>query len=238
MFQILSCVVAMLCGCSASRGNGDVKGAAMAHSPACLTAPIYDARKDNPNYEIQPGDELDIAFYLNSEFDDDVVVQPDGKIALPLIGNVTVGGFTPAELAESLDRLYSRELRNPGAVVRVDSSPSRLVYVEGQVAHPGAIPLQTGMTALQAIAQAGGLTDSSGVHEVVLIRRNGCGEPHGERIDLGKVLNQKDNEEDIVLMPTDILVVPMSGIAQLDLIVKQYVRDLLPVTPYLTAPMF
>ncbi len=231
-------VCAALSACAASHGNGDVSGITRPRSQDCLSAPIYDSDGRDPKYQIRPGDELDIAFYLNSEFDDDVVVRPDGKIGLPVVGEVTAAGETPAQLAQSLDRLYSRELRKPGAVVRVDSSPGRVVYVQGEVGHPGAVPLQTGMTALQAIAQAGGLTDSAGVHDVVLIRRNGCGEPHGERINLGQVLSQKDNEEDVVLLPTDILVVPKSGIAQLDLVVKQYVRDLLPVTPYLSAPMF
>jgi polysaccharide export outer membrane protein len=233
---VFVCCALLLWGCAAEQGNSDMKGAPVPRSPECLTAASYDSpAAQDANYRIQPGDELDISFYLNPEFDDDVVVRPDGKIGLPVVGEINARGSTPAQLAAELDRLYSQELRNPGAVVRVDTSPGRVVYVTGEVGHPGAVQLQSGMTALQAITAAGGMTDNAGVSNVVLLRRDGCGNVHGERLDLGRAMKVKNNTEaDAVLLPTDTVIVPRSGIAQIDLIVKQYVRDALPVQPYMS----
>jgi protein involved in polysaccharide export with SLBB domain len=92
------------------------------------------------------------------------------------------------------------------------------------------------MTAMQAIAASGGMTDTAGPGKVFLIRRDGCGTARGQALQLDRVLNQKSNEEDVALLPSDIVVVPRSGIAQFDLDMKQYVRDALPVEPYLSPP--
>jgi protein involved in polysaccharide export with SLBB domain len=227
-------VVALLCcaqlwmGCAAKNPEeSDLRGAsAVAASPACNIV----AAADQPRtYRIQPGDQIDVSFYLSPELHQVLTVRPDGDISMPVAGNVHAQGLTPEELEKSLDRLYALELRDPQSTVRIDKSPWQVVYVEGQVGKPGAIPLQPGMTALQAIAASGGLTDAAGASRVVLIRRDACGNPHGEHLKLDKVLNQKDNEQDVGLMPADIVVVPRSGIAQFDLNIKQYVRDAMPL---------
>jgi polysaccharide export outer membrane protein len=230
---------AMACGgCAAGAASTDVAGArtpaAQRMRPDCLVAPVAD----EDVYHIRPGDKLHITFYLNSEFDTDASPRPDGKIELAAVGEVMAVGLTPVQLEAQLNQLYLKELRDPGATVRVDESPARVVFVTGEVAHPGTVPLAPGMTALQAVAASGGLTDSAGPSDVVLIRRDACGQPHDEPLNLSKVLKEKSNRDDVVLAPTDLLIVPKSGIANADLIVKQYIRDLLPVTPYLSAPMF
>jgi protein involved in polysaccharide export with SLBB domain len=227
-------VVALLCcaqlwmGCAANNPEeSDMKGpAAAAASPVCdVTASIDEPRA----YRIQPNDQLDVSFYLSPELHQNLTVRPDGDISIPIAGNVHAQGLTPGQLEKSLDQLYALELRDPKSTVRIDKSPWQVVYVEGQVGKPGAVPLQPGMTALQAIAASGGLTDAAGASKVVLIRRDACGNPHGEQLKLDKVLNQKDNEEDVALLPADIVVVPRSGIAQFDLNIKQYVRDAMPL---------
>ena len=227
-------IVALLCcaqlwiGCAAkSPEESDSRGtSAVAASPVCDVAAAVDEPRA---YRIQPGDQLDLSFYLSPELHQNLTVRPDGDISIPIAGNVHAQGLTPVELEKSLDRLYALELRDPQSTVRIDKSPWQVVYVEGQVAKPGAVPLQPGMTALQAIAASGGLTDGAGASKVVLIRRDACGNPRGEQLQLDKVLNQKDNEEDVALLPADIVVVPRSGIAQFDLNIKQYVRDALPL---------
>lgn len=231
----LLCCAQLLFGCSAKNAeDGDIKGASTAPvSPACRFASADDQFR---SYRIQPGDQLDISFYLSPEFDQDLTVRPDGNISMPVVGSIHAQGQTPAQLEKDLDFLYSKELREPKSTVRIDKSPSQVVYVEGQVGKPGAVPLQPGMTAIQAIAASGGMTDAAGASKVILIRRDACGNAHGQPLKLDKVLNQKSNEEDIALLPSDIVVVPRSGIAQFDLDMKQYVRDALPVEPYLSPP--
>jgi protein involved in polysaccharide export with SLBB domain len=233
----LVCCAQLWMGCAAkSTEESDIRGASTASaSPVCdVTAAIDEPRA----YRIQPNDQLDVSFYLSPELHQNLTVRPDGDISIPIAGNVHAQGLTPGQLEKSLDQLYSLELRDPKSTVRIDKSPWQVVYVEGQVAKPGAVPLQPGMTAIQAIAATGGLTDAAGASKVVLIRRDACGNPHGEKLQLDKVLNQKNNEEDVALLPADLLIVPRSGIAQFDLNIKQYVRDAMPLETVLAPGMF
>lgn len=234
-----------LYGCSAAAAHGDVTGGAQAAvSPeqclnggaiqAAATAAAAQQPADSHAYHIQPGDQLDIGFYLDPEFNDQVTVGPDGKIALRMVGPVQAAGMTPAQLAAQIDKDYLSELRSPDAVVNVKNMPGRQVYVEGEVNHPGAFLLQPGMTALQAIAEAGGVTPDASDNDAVLIRHDACGRPAGARVDLASAVDSPGNGEDAALMPYDILVVPRSGIANVDLFVKHYITGLLPFPPYMT----
>ena len=194
---------------------------------------------DDHRYLIHRGDELTVDFYMSPEFNDDVVVRPDGKVSLRLVGDVQAADLTPAQFSDELDQAYSRELRSPNISVHLKNSPGRRVYVEGEVVKPGAIILQPGMTTLQVIAEAGGLTESAGGDQAILIRRDACGSPQGSSIDLSRAANKPDHGDDLALLPSDILVIPRSKIANADLFVKQYIRDLLPIQPYLagSAPL-
>jgi polysaccharide export outer membrane protein len=235
-----------MCGCSANSeaNNGDVPGGAQTVSAMsaeqCMANGAIEkaAENDQRGYIIQPGDDLQVSFYLNPEFNDDVTVRPDGKITLRLVGDVQAAGLTPEQLANALDKDYLSELRNPGAVIHVKSMPDREVFVQGQVNKPGAFPLEPGMTALQAISDAGGSTDVANKSAFV-IRRDACGVPRAIKINLAEAVKNPSSGEDLALMPRDILVVPRSGIGKMDLFVKQYIRDMLPIQPYMgtTAPL-
>jgi len=230
-------IAGVIAGCSATASRGDIKGGSptAGMSPEqCLSAGAIEASNDPQNYHIQPGDQLAVNFYLNPEFNDQVPVSPDGHITLRLIGPVPAAGMTSSQLAAELDKAYLSELRSPDAAVIVKNMPGRQVYVQGQVNHPGAFPLEPGMTALQALANAGGVTSDAADNGVVLIRRDACGRPSGERLDLASAVDDPGKGEDATLMPYDVLVVPRSRIANMDLFVQQYIRDLLPVQPYLS----
>jgi len=216
-------------------GRNDLQHNAMASPEQCIEngAHFQDASLD-AGYRIQPGDQLAIDFYLNSEFNDNVSVQPDGRIVLRLVGPLNAAGLSSGQLSAEINQAYSKELKNPSATVHVQNMPSRQVFVEGQVNHPGSFALQPGMTAAQAIANAGGQTDEAELSNVVLIRRDACGRPDGSKIDLASATVTPDKGEDVMLMPHDTIVVPRSRIANMDLWVKQYIRDLMPVQPYLS----
>ena len=234
----LLCAV-YLAGCAATADRGDTEVAAATRKNDCPPGAVLTEYENNEgNYIIRPGDELQIDFYLNPEFNRDVVVRPDGEVTLDVVGTVAAAGLTPEQLEAKLNQGYMRELRNPGATVRLKNSPSWRVYVEGQVAHAGAFTLQPGMTALQAIADAGGVTDTGGPSKAVLIRRDACGNPQGMLVDLAAADNGGGKKvDDVALMPADVVVVPRSMIANVDLFVKQYIQNLLPIPPYMTVPM-
>ncbi len=251
-FAWASCVLLIaaaaltLCSCSSSNAaNGDrasqqSRSARLSPEQCAAGAQIQQtAAMDSPAeaYLIQPGDLLYIEFYLNPEFNDKVTVRPDGMITLRIVGDVKAWGLTPDQLASKLDQAYRTELRSPDAVVHIRSMPSREVYVEGQVQKPGAFPLESGMTTVQAIGAAGGLTDDAGAN-AVLIRRDACGQPAGIDVALKDAMKHPNADEDPALMPRDVIVVPRSKIANVDLFVKQYIQGLLPIPPYMSLPAF
>jgi polysaccharide export outer membrane protein len=239
------CAFGIVACSTESRSRGDQPNQAAAQQAASLNpelcmengAGFEAASLESGGYRIQPGDQLAIDFYLNSEFNDNVSVQPDGRIVLRLVGPIQAAGLTLGQLSTAINQAYGKELKNPSATVHVQNMPNRQIFVQGQVNHPGGFPLQPGMTALQAIASAGGHTDDASMSDVVLIRRDACGRVDGSKLDLASASDTPDKGEDVMLMPRDTLVVPRSRIANMDLWVQQYIRGLLPVQPYITPPI-
>jgi protein involved in polysaccharide export with SLBB domain len=229
-------------GCSASGVNTDTRqagpaGATQISPETCAALASADAgAEDESSYRIQPGDVLGIRFYMSPELDDEPTVRPDGKITAREVGDVVAAGRTPAQLATALDQAYSTELKAPEATVHVKATPSRQVYVDGQVSHPGTFKLEPQMSAIQAIAQAGGVTEDAAPTAALLIRRDHCGRPSGIGFDLARAEKQPESDQDVRLLPGDIIYVPRSKISEMGLFVKHYVKDLMPVQPYL--PIF
>lgn len=243
LVRLTACAMAValaLGGCSSR--NSQAESEVGVSAPSRMSAAQCEANADiqasatkpDPGYRIQPGDSLALDFYMNPEFNDKVTVNPDGKVTLRMVGPVQAGGLTTDQLGQSIDKAYSSELRNPGAVVHLHNLPSRQVYVEGQVQKPGSFPLQPGMTAVQALALAGGVTDSADPESTLVIRRDACGEPQASKVDLGTALKNQGTGNDMALAERDIVVVPRSRIANADLWVKQHIRDIMPVEPYLS----
>jgi protein involved in polysaccharide export with SLBB domain len=187
-------------------------------------------------YRIERGDKLRLSFYRNGEFNRDVEVRPDGRFTIEPFGDVIAAGLTPAQLAQKLDLVFSEDLIEPSTTVSVLDSPFRKVFVGGQVNHPGIVVLRPGMTATQAIISTGWLKDDARADQVVLIRRDACGDAYGTFIQVANAVSQSDDRQvqDIALLPNDIIVVPRSTIGELNLFIKQYFRNMLPVEPYLS----
>jgi len=244
--RLIACAITIAVavgGCSAGSSQSQSERDQFASKPMtpeqCAANAGIEHSAESPaqqdaDYRIQPGDQLALDFYMNSEFNDTATVDPNGKIELRMVGPVQAAGLTPSQLAKSVDNAYRNELRNPGAVVHLNNLPSRQIYVEGEVQKPGSFPLQPGMTAVQALALAGGVTDNSDAQGAVLIRRDACGQAQGTKIDLAAATKNPGSAEDVALMARDVVVVPKSGIASADLWVKQHIRDILPVEPYIS----
>lgn len=192
--------------------------------------------EDRTVYRIQRGDKLRLSFYRNGEFDRDVAVRPDGRFTIEPFGDVAAAGLTPAQLAQKLDVVFSEDLIEPSATVSVIESPFRKIFVGGQVNYPGLVDLRPGMTATQAIISTGWLRDDARADQIVLIRRDACGQAYGTFIQVANAVSQSSDHhvQDVALLPNDIIVVPRSTIGKVDLFVKQYIRDTLPIEPYLS----
>jgi polysaccharide export outer membrane protein len=157
------------------------------------------------DYRIGPGDVLRISVWEEPQFTTSAVVRPDGKISIPLISALPVAGMTPeaaqALLAEQLQKL----VKHPRVTVIVEEIHSRIVYVTGEIQHPGAYPLIGSMNVVQLIARAGGPTEFAKKKEVYVLHQDG-----GPRIKINyqMVLAGKHLEENIGLTPGDTVVVP------------------------------
>jgi len=180
-------------------------------------------------YVLQPMDDLTVKFFFNPELNEEVVIRPDGKISLQLVGDITAAGRAPTDLAAELTQRYKHELANPKVSVIVRQLGAPPVYVGGEVGRQGTVNLSGGMTLFQAIQGAGGLLNTAHRKQVILIRRGNDGQPVGYSIDVRPVASGEHPETDVPLRPYDVVFVPRSKIANVNVFVQQYVRNLLPV---------
>jgi len=200
-------------------------------SPVMLSPTPLPASHDYPaEYRIQPGDQMDVKFFYNPELNESVTVRPDGRVSLQLAPEIPAAGLTPAELTQALKKSYARELDQPEITVILRSFTGQLIYVDGEVNKPTLVPLSAAMTVLQSIAVAGGLKDSARTSEIVIIRRGPEGKPRVFAVDLSRVLDGTDTGQDVALMPFDVVYVPKSAIANVNVWVDQYLRKNLPLS--------
>ena len=177
--------------------NSDV--AAKANNPA---AAVTDA-----DYKIGPQDMVRIDVWKEPEISRTIPVRPDGKISLPLLNDVQAAGLTAIQLSNSIHDGLTKYLNNPQVTVTVTEINSRRVYVTGEVNRPGALPLLPDMTVLQALSSAGGFTQFAKLKGIYVLRNEG-----GKQIKLPfnyrEVVKGKNQEQNILLLPGDVIVVP------------------------------
>ncbi len=182
----------------------------------------------SPEYRIQPTDEMDIKFFFNPELNETVIVRPDGKISLPVVDDVQAAGLTPSELDALLTQIYSQELRKPMVTVMLKTFTAQRVYVGGEVGRPGVVELKPGMTALHAVMDAGGFLDTAKPSAVIIIRSGPeTDAPIPIRVDLEQSIDGDTTTGDISLQVFDVVYVPKSAIANVNLFVKQYIQGAL-----------
>lgn len=157
-------------------------------------------------YRIGREDILAISVWRDPDLSRELPVRPDGKISLPLIGDVAAAGKTPRALGEEIETRLKDYLTSPSVTVIVKEVNSLKVYLLGEVAIPGPIMLRSTLRLLQAISMAGGVTEFGGKKGVLIYRQT----PLREQVlqisyrDLLKGTNPSDN---IVLQPNDTIVV-------------------------------
>jgi protein involved in polysaccharide export with SLBB domain len=179
-------------------------------------------------YRIEPGDLLEIDYPYHPEMKQQEPVRPDGRITTKLVGELLVAGMTPAELSDTLVQRTSDRLRNPEVTVRVQKVNSKEVYVGGEVGKQGPVPYRKGLSPIQAIIAAGGFRDTARTDSVVLIRANPTEQTITSRkLNLQEIL-ATGTEEPLELGPNDVLFVPRSGIAEVDLWVRQHIVEVIP----------
>ena len=141
-------------------------------------APIVNEQE----YRLGPGDKLRIEVYKDAQLSQSVQVRPDGKITLPLIGDMEATGRTPIELRDTIATSLKEYVTNPTVTVIVVEALASKVYVMGEVTHPGTMELHGPTTILQALAMAGGFKEFANTKDVKVLRPRGGGNNSVETI--------------------------------------------------------
>jgi len=126
-------------------------------------------------YRVGPGDKLRIEVYKDPQLSQSVQVRPDGKITLPLVGDLEATGRTPLELREALAKSLKEYITNPTVTVIVVEALASQVFVMGEVSKPGPIQIYGPTTIVQVLAMAGGFKEFANTKDVQVLRPNGNG---------------------------------------------------------------
>lgn len=186
--------------------------AACASVPASNQAPPFTPHPEAvANYHIGVDDQLQVTVWQNPDLSVSVPVRPDGKITVPLIGDVQAGGRTPTEVAGEIQDKLKSFVRDPQVAVIVTQLRSHeyltRVSVTGAVQHPVSAPYHQGMTVLDAILAAGGVSVFAAADQTVLYRKVD-GAVRAYRVRLDQILQSGDLATNYPLQPGDVITVP------------------------------
>jgi polysaccharide export outer membrane protein len=158
-------------------------------------------------YRIGAQDTVQIDVWKEPEITRTIPVRPDGKISLPLLNDVQAAGLTAMQLAGTIREGLTKFITNPQVTVTVTAINSRRVYLTGEVSRTGALPLLPNMTVLQALSSAGGFTPFARMKDIYILR-NENGKQIKYPFHYKDVVKGKRPEENILLQPNDVIVVP------------------------------
>ena len=177
--------------------------------PEAATA---DSNETAGIYRIGVDDQLQIAVWRNPELSVSVPVRPDGRISVPLIGDVIAGGRMPQEVSDDIQARLAAFVRDPKVAVILTELRSHefisRVRVTGAVRQPVSIPYRQGMTVLDAVLEAGGVTDFAAPNRTRLFRKQASAGTHSVAIKLGDILKSGELDTNIDVQPGDVITVP------------------------------
>jgi polysaccharide biosynthesis/export protein len=193
--------------------DGPPTGSTNGATPSAGTAGV--ARPDAPrsggtaavaaDYKLAIGDKLRVEVYKDPQLSQSLQVRPDGKITLPLVGDVNAAGLTSLELRDQLATSLREYVTNPVVTVIVVETVPPLVYIMGEVANPGSIPLNGPMSVLQALAMAGGFREFANTKDIRVLRRASRGV---QTIAFNYKNAVKGEGTPVMLQPGDTVIVP------------------------------
>ncbi len=159
----------------------------------------------NADYRLVPGDKLRIEVYKDAQLSQSLQVRPDGKVTLPLVGDVTAEGRTAIELRDALVTSLKEYNTNPVVTVIVVETVPPMFYVMGEVNAPGSLPLKGQVTVMQALAMAGGFKDFAKTNRI-LVQRKGPAGISTLKFNYSDAV--KGRGQTIYLKPGDTVIVP------------------------------
>jgi polysaccharide biosynthesis/export protein len=167
------------------------------------------SKPHNPTYIIGANDTLAINVWKEPDVSRIILVRSDGKISLPLVGEVQASGETPLQLEQIITNRLKTYISDPVVTVMVQESKSKTFNILGQVSKPGAYPLTSSMTTvLDAIALAGGFRDFAKKKSIYVLRKDANGQVQRLPFNYNDVIKGKNSDQNITLKADDTIVVP------------------------------
>lgn len=166
------------------------------------------AGHSDSSYVIGANDVLSVNVWKEPDISRSVPVRSDGKISLPLVGELQASGRTPQQLEEEITTRLKNYISEPEVTVIVTDSKSQKINIMGMVSRPGAYLLTSSTTVLDAIAMAGGFKDFAKQKSIYVLREATDGKQQRIPFNYKEVIKGKNTEQNIRLQAGDTLVVP------------------------------
>lgn len=198
--SIFTMVMVLMAGCSSTHNAAD-------YAPGKNSNPMLLVNE----YRIGVDDIVQVTVWKNPDLSVTVPVRPDGRISMPLAGEIEAGGKTPAEVGELITQKLSTYIRDPQVAVILTELRSHQflsrVRISGAVRTPGSMPYRQGMTVLDLVLEAGGLNDFASGNRAKLYRQSEDGMV-AIPVDLADILHNGNVKTNYAIEPGDILTVP------------------------------
>jgi polysaccharide export outer membrane protein len=175
--------------------------------PSADRPPPIPTRTDD-SFVIGPEDVLDISVWKEPELTKQIPVRSDGKISLPLLGDIQASGRTPLQLRLDITDKLKGYVEDPRVDIIVQQINSLKYNVFGEVGKPGSYVLNGGTTIVDAIALAGGLKDFANKKKIYILRINSLGVESRFTFNYEDFIKGKNTRQNILLKPRDTVVVP------------------------------
>jgi len=189
----------------ADRPNPPETSAPPASDAAKVAAPNAD-KAPADSYVIGASDMIAVTVFKEPTLSGTLLVRPDGMISMPLLGDVKASGKTPLELADEIATKLKKFVQDPNVTVVLNQNNSKIVYLMGEVGKTGPVNMTPGMTLLQAVATAGGLTQYANAKKMYILRNSG-GKQEKIPVQYRQAL-KGDSSLNLILNPGDTIVVP------------------------------
>jgi polysaccharide biosynthesis/export protein len=161
------------------------------------------------DYQLGPEDVLEVVVWKNADLSKVVTVRPDGRISLPLIGEVPAAGFTADQVREIISGKLTEYYKEPPSVsLIVQQANSYVIYIIGEVQRPAQYQVKRGTTFLQAIALAGGFTPFASTNNMVVLRRSiDNNKQIAIPVEYKGITSGRSLENNILLKPGDTIII-------------------------------
>lgn len=195
---VTTCLIALLAACVSPGGS--------------VTPPPTETAAAVDTYHIGVDDIVQVSVWRNPELGITVPVRPDGMISVPLVGDVLAGGRTPSEVSKDIQDKLGVFVRDPQVAVILTELRSHeylsRVRVTGAVRQPVSIPFRQGMTVLDAVLAAGGLTEFAAPDRSDLYRKSSDGSTKSYAVRLDRILDKGDLSTNFKVAPGDVITIP------------------------------